>query len=379
MRWPVLLAAALLVLPGAMLAAGMRAAPLFGVEFAAPPPGLSLGALWSGAFQHAATAWFARADPALPSAVAIRNQAYFSLLHQSAVAGIVIGPGLQLVETGNIANYCNRDLAAAPAQTEARATRLAAMQAWYAARGRVFVYLMTPDKVGADPSVIPHNWPCRSGPSDRTRELTLWREALRRHGVRFVDGPAVIAAAHGLGPLFPRGGTHWNWIGASLATQAFVSAVDAARPGALPQFTFEWHDATPDGTDRDLTDLLNLPYPRLDYRTPLVDLTATAPPSCQPLSIAEVGGSFSFQIDFLLARLPCPPRIALYTYFQVERASFAPFTRAPVDPAQRQSELLDTADIVVLEEGESLIFRSRHADQLWALLQQRTGAAAKRP
>jgi hypothetical protein len=373
MRWPVLLAAALLLLPGAMLAAGMRARPMQGVERPAPRPSPRLASLWSGSFQRAAAAWFGRADPALPAAVALRNQAYFSLLHQSADPAIVIGRDWQLLETATLETFCRRTLAKLPPAAEDAAFRLAAMQDWYGAQGRVFVYLLTPNKIGPNPDFLPRGWPCRGGTAARISLLAQWRALLQRHGVRFVDGPAIIASAHEAGPLYPRSGTHWNWVAAALATQAFIAAVNQARPGALTPFTFTTHDAPPAGTDRDLTDLLNLPFPRLDYAAPQVELHAQAAAACRMLRIAEVGGSFTFSIDFLLARLPCPPQIALYTYFQVERASFGPFTRSPADPARRRSELLDTADVVVLEENEDLVFRSRHAEQLWTLIQERSG------
>ena len=373
MRWPVLLAAALLLLPGAMLAGGIQPGPMQGAERPAPRPRLTLAGLWSGSFQRAATAWFGRADPALPAAVALRNQAYFSLLHQSADPAIVIGRDLQLLETVTLDTFCRRTLGPLPPEAEAAATRLAAIQDWYAAQGRVFLYLMTPNKIGPNPDFLPRSWPCRGGTAARTSVLAQWRGLLQRHGIRFVDGPAIIASAREAGPLYPRGGTHWNWAGAALATQSFVATVNQARPGALAPFTFTAYNAPPAGTDRDLTDLLNLPFPPLDYPAPQVALAATAPASCRRLRIAEVGGSFTFSIDFLLARLPCPPDIALYTYFQVERASFGPFIRGPADPARRRSELLDTADAVVLEENEDLVFRSRHAEQLWALLQERSG------
>jgi alginate O-acetyltransferase complex protein AlgJ len=371
MRWPILLAAALLLLPGAMFAAGMRAGPMQGVEQAVPHPHLTRAGLWSSSFQHAAAAWFGRADPALPAAVALRNQAYFSLLHQSADPDIVIGRDLQLLETVTLDTFCRRTMAPLPPEAEIAATRLAAMQAYYAAQGRVFVYLLTPNKIGPNPEFLPKGWPCRGGTAARIHVLAQWRSLLQRHGISFVDGPSIIAAAHDDGPLYPRGGTHWNWVGAGLVTQAFIAAVNQARPGALTPFTFIAHGAPPASTDRDLTDLLNLPWPRLDYPAPQIDLSATAPAACHPPFIAEVGGSYTFSIDFLLARLPCPPQIAFYTYFQLERASFGPFIRGPADPARRRTELLDTADIVVLEENEDLMFRARHAEQLWMLMEEK--------
>ncbi|MEJ1978911.1 MAG: hypothetical protein WDN49_25105 [Acetobacteraceae bacterium] len=69
-----------------------------------------------------------------------------------------------------------------------------------------------------------------------------------------------------------------------------------------------------------------------------------------------------------MARLPCPPSIAFYTYFQLERAVFPHFARGPADSAQRDSDLLRTAPIVILEENEERAFRSPHGEQLWALI-----------
>lgn len=369
LRWPILAAMALLLVPGAMLAAGLRAGPLFGVQVAAPRPVLTGAAAWSGAFQTAAAAWFGQVDPALPGAVALRNQLYFSVLHQSATPGVVIGRNLQLLEPETLRNFCSRTVASLPPQAEIAAGRLAAMQAWYGAKGQVFVYLLTPNKIGPNPQFLPSGWACTGAVAARASLLDQWRAMLRHHGIRFVDGPAIIAVYPGDTPLYPRGGTHWNWVGASLVTQDLVRVVDQARPGAVAPFTFTTRDAAPVGTDRDITDLLNLPLPRLDYPAPVVDLAAATPAACHPPFIAEVGGSFTFHIDFLLARLPCPPRIALYTYFQIERASFDPFTRTAADAVQRRAELMDQADIVVLEENEDLIFHSHHADQLWSLLQ----------
>ena len=100
-----------------------------------------------------------------------------------------------------------------------------------------------------------------------------------------------------------------------------------------------------------------------------MDLAATAPSPCHAPFVAAVGGSFAFHVGFLLARLPCQPRVVLYHYFHVERATFAPFARGPVDPAQRDADLLQAADVVLLEENEDRVFRSTQATELWRLLE----------
>ncbi|MEJ1978912.1 MAG: hypothetical protein WDN49_25110 [Acetobacteraceae bacterium] len=191
----------------------------------------------------------------------------------------MIGRKLTLYEYGYLVEYCSRDLASLTPRAEAWAEKLAAMQRWYAARGRLFVYVLTPSKAGTYPGDIPPGWPCPASQADRDGMLPMYRAALQRNGVTTVDGPALLEAAKAHYPfaLFPRGGTHWNWVGAALATQALIRVIDAARPGALPPFTFTWSDAPPVDTDRDLTNLLNMPFPRLDYRAPAVALQAAAP------------------------------------------------------------------------------------------------------
>jgi alginate O-acetyltransferase complex protein AlgJ len=348
--------------------------PLAGVEQTIARPDLSVAGLWSGAYARQFTAWFSRNNVAVPAAVAARNQAYFSLLRQSSVPAVVVGRGLQLLEGLYIDEYCRRNIAALTPAAEAWAEKLAAMQRWYASRNRAFVYVITPDKPATYPDYIPAGWPCRAAPADREGMLPAWRAILAQHGVAFVDGPAIVAAAkpNYPFPMFPRGGTHWNWVAAGLTTQALVREIDRQRPGSLADFTFTWRLSEPAGTDRDLTDLLNLPYPRLDYRTPVLDIYAPPPATCDAPNLAVVGGSFTFHLLMVLDRLPCPPRSDFYSYFTFEHVGFPGFVRSTlIDPSLRGRQLLDTADVVVLEENEDRVFRSRHAEQLWALVQSR--------
>ena len=368
-----------LMVPAAMAlrAWAGRAPPpkLSGVQTPIERPVLTAASVWSGAYARQFTAWFGRNDAAVPIAVAARNQAYFSVLGGSPVPEVVVGRGLELLESGYIAEYCSRNVAAMEAGIEGWAVRLAAMQRWYASQHRVFVYLMTPDKPATYPDDIPAGWPCHAAAADRAGMLPAWRASLVRHGVAFVDGPAIVEAAkaHYPFPLFARGGTHWNWVAGALTTQALVREINRQRPGSLADFTFTWQLSKPVETDVDLTDLLNLPYPRLDYTTPSVELQAEKPAgACHTPDIAAVGGSFTFHPLRLLSRLPCPPHIDFYTYFVVEHVTFPGLIRNPhIDPAARARLFLDTAEIVVLEENEERVFRAPHSEQLWDLVQPR--------
>ena len=355
------------VWPGALAGAGLA-----GVQRPVMQPTPTAADIWSGAFQRRYTAYFGQHVPLLAWAVALKNQLYFSVLHQSGTPGVIIGKHMQLFEPEYIDEYCSRNSAAILAGAEPWAIDLAQLQRWYAEQGRVFIYVVTPSKAAMEPQYIPGR--CRSPPSDRDALLPGWNAMLDRHGVRHVDAAGLVGAAQPNYPfaMFPRGGTHWNEVAAALATQAVVRAADRA---SLPPFAFTWHMAAPDDVARDLTDLLNLPSVRLDDQVPAVDIQSSKPAEpCRPPNIGMVGGSFTFEIVWTLMRLPCPPAVAFYPYFNLMYAAFPGDVRVPVDPAQREDELLRRADIVVLEENEQVAMRSAHGPALYALIARQHAA-----
>ena len=59
----------------------------------------------------------------------------------------------------------------------------------------------------------------------------------------------------------------------------------------------------PQGTDRDLLDLMNLPYPNAHYAVPELTYYSIPPrTSCHSAAITEVGGSFLFVLNSTLAK-----------------------------------------------------------------------------
>ena len=380
-----LLSMALLVLPWALAAVNAAAAwlwpggpaieehKLFGVQPPSALPAPDAAGLWSGAFQLAFARSFGQSMPLLATAVGLKNQAYFSLLGQSGVPDVVVGKHLQLYERIYIVEYCGRNTAALMPAADLWAAHLAQLQSWYAAEGKTFLYVVTPSKPATIPQDLPDARACRSPQADRDGMLAAWDALLDRQGVRHVDAAAVMRQAPGAPEMFPRGGTHWNDVAAALATQAVVRAVNAAPgPWRLTDFSFTWQLTTPSGIARDITDLLNLPFPRLDYRVPAVALQPLAPAAaCRPVNVAVVGDSFAYGMLWLLMRLPCPPTIDFYSYFKVAHAAFPGDIRGDVDPAQRDEELLHRAGIVILEENEVMAMRSAHGPALYRLVAAR--------
>ena len=376
-RFPVVAGMALLLLPWVL--ARLPQHVLFGVQPPVSRPALSAAGLWSGAFQRSYTEYFDQTVPLLATAVGVKNQVYFSLLNQSGIPGVRIGKRLQLYEQAYIDEYCSRDTAAITAAADDWAADLARMQRWYAAQGKVFVYVVTPSKAATYPQYLPDARACRAPPADRDSMLPTWDAILDRHGIRHVDAASLVRQSKGAFPfeMFPRGGTHWNTVSAALAAQSVVRAINAApMPWKLQDFTFTWTMAEPDAVARDLTDLLNLPFPRLDYRAPEVTVTPQGSTSaCKPLDIAAVGGSFTYEIIWTIMMLPCAPVIDFYDYFQVTHAHFPGDIRGPVDPAARDDRLLVQAKIILLEENEQLAMRSAHGPAFYKLVAAQHPAA----
>ena len=350
---------------------------LFGQDQGAPEPEPSLAGLWSGAYQRAFAAYFGRHLPLLASAMRIKNQVYDSVLDQSGNPLLAIGKHKQLYEQVYIDEYCSRDTPAIIARGRRWAAELRQMQDWYAARGRVFVYVITPSKAATYPEYFPAGQPCPSPPAVRDALGPDWDAVLDQAGVRTVDAAALTRGAKRDYPfeLFPPGGTHWNDVASALAAQAVVRRIDAA-PAAwkLTDFSFTWHMAPPAGVARDLMDLLNVPYPRLDYLVPVVSIQAPPVDHCAAVNIGAVGGSFTYEMLWALLKLPCPPTIDFYSYFHTTHAAFPGDIRGPVDAAQRDDELLHRAQIVILEENEQTAMRSEHGPAFYDLVAAQFGA-----
>ncbi len=333
-------------------------------------PDLSLHALVTGSYQRSVSLAVGMLSPVFKPAVHWKNQLYYTLLGTSGTDKVIVGPGRQLLQIPYLREYCARDLAAFRPQAEAWAADLRKLQDAVEARGQTFLYLVTPSKVAQNPEVLPPGYACPATPEARAGKLPLYAELLRRHGVHFVDSASLMPAARerfGIG-MFPRGGIHWNALGSAVATQAVIAAINAqGRAPPLTTFDFTWEVSyKPSGSDRDLLDIMNLPYPDAHYPVPVLTLRSTPPPgACRPVRIAEVGGSFLAEIDETMTRLACAPDITYWFYWDHRRIRYAAGrSHSGEAEAEARRRSLAEADIILLEENEAGLPATDHARAL---------------
>lgn len=351
--------------------ANLEGAPLIGVRKDSDPPNWSLEGLMEGKLQKTFENWLNEALPFRSNIVRLVNQIYYDVFFKSYMyrGGIIVGLNRQLFEFAYISKYCNLTQAALKrSDFERWIDELEELSAFFKQRGQVFVYLITPSKAAYFPEFIPAQIECKSRPL--RPEYALAAAALHDSGIPYVDASKVVLEAKGKYEveMFPRGGTHWNMLGAGLATRELLKTISTHIDTSLPMLDFTYHiDHLPSGTDLDLLSLANLWRPDLNYPVPHLMMAAKQMDSQKKYAIAMVGGSFLGQIQSVMIQSKFFNRIDYFNYFKIFHKSFPERPLPPVDENDPSSyrELLE-ADIVVVEENESSI-RPQHSRHLQLL------------
>jgi alginate O-acetyltransferase complex protein AlgJ len=333
-------------------------------------PIMSLNAVLTGSYQQWVSRSIGTLSPMFKPAITWKNQIYLTLLGTAGSTEVVVGQHQQLMERPYLNEYCTRDLATLRTKGEDWAARIRQMQDVLAARGTVFLYVITPSKVAQNPQYMPEGYTCPAPLKDREEKLRLYDEILIRHGVRFADTASDLTAAreeYGIS-MFPRGGTHWNWLGTALGAQKVIAAVNAQRSDPLlATLSFTWRISYhPQGGDRDLLDIMNLRHPDTNYPVPELTYQSAPPPGgCHTTTITEVGGSFLRNLNSTLEKLACPPDITDWFYWEQRHLYYAAgrLYELPMDADARRLSLLD-ADVVLFEENEAVAPDSDHGKQM---------------
>lgn len=343
--------------------------PLWGVGAPKPAP-WTLDALISGETQKAVSSRMGQLQPVFPLAVRIRNQFLYSALGVSGAPDLVIGRDRQLFEKAYVDEFCARGAPPEPAFLDAWATRLRDIQNRVEAMGKRFHYVITPSKAARLSSALPAHVACLSMARGAAEKLAPYRAALDAHGVAYVDGAALMTQAAPQYPidLFPRGGTHWNYLGAAIATQALTRELNKHGPSPIRPYEFEWSIAPEaEGTDMDLLRLLNLLWPDRRYPTARIYGRYAGPCDKTP-KIFAAGGSFLIEMLANLVTASCPVSVDYWHYVRDDAGGFRRWRRLvenmdgfehDLDPA-RETDAdfaggVYGADVVLLEENEKAI------------------------
>jgi hypothetical protein len=342
------------------------------VEEKAPP--FTLNKFVSGDIQVAFSRQIGAALPIYAPAVRVRNQLQYSLFGVVNAPSVIFGRDKRLYERAYIDEYCGRSGQVNAQTVAAWADDIKDIQDYAASHGKAFMYLITPSKAAIYPEYLPQGHPCPSVSRATTMKLPPYERALNERGVHYLDGSSLMAAErerHGI-TLFPRGGTHWNALGAGLASVQLVSRLKAQNLHLdFGGISTAWTESrNPEGTDRDLVNMLNLYWFDTDYPVPKIPHDASkADRVCRPAKIMEVGGSFLEQVNVALRESRCAPQISYWFYWNFAHVFYAGDKRRSEPPrdAERPADLAGS-DVILLEENEMNIGETDHLKELHALV-----------
>lgn len=360
-RLPLLLVGAVMLTPLAMLALKAlgvelpQSQPLHGVQLKAQPPGWTWANLMaSGGLSKELDEWFNEHLPEREAIVRLTNQIYFDLFGKSYMNNgtLVVGKKGQMYESIYLEKYCNtEDKSYSPADFAVWRRRLEKLTALFKARGQTVVYYISPSKAAFFPQYLPDGYRC----ADTHRpDYDMALAALQGSGLPYVDGSAIILGARSRYPenmLFPRGGTHYTFLGAALVSKALLAEISSVGGLHLPEYRFDFvADKYPGKHDRDLLDLANLYRPDLNFEVPLVHTQNRAEDIPHPLKLALVGGSFLGHVMEMLIDTGYFSTVDYYFYLKLDHIHYPWGSLAEKD--KDSLDALFSADVVILEENE---------------------------
>jgi alginate O-acetyltransferase complex protein AlgJ len=305
--------------------------------------------------------------------IRLNNQIYYLLFKKSYSYNnqIIIGNDKQLYEFAFINSYCTPN---GPLYDEAYlviwANKLKQINDFFTKNGKKFIYIITPSKAEYLPSAIPKRFHCnKHGISPHVKILEI---LLKERGVHYINGPELMVEATKKykTSMFPKGGTHWNYLAGAIAANSIIEMIDQLGPPVLNSLSFDYKlSKNSEGTDSDLLNLLNLFKENKNYFVPRLTFRPS-PPTNQDIKLAIIGDSFSHQILDALVKSNLFSKILFYKYFKI---SFE--YNKNKDPTieiinKNTPHILDSilsADIVVLEEN-TIITMSDQSKILYELM-----------
>jgi hypothetical protein len=198
---------------------------------------------------------------------------------------------------------------------------------------------------------------------------------LREAGIAVVDTATLIHSLRGTYKveIFPQGGVHWNMLGVARAAELIIDEINRQSQRQRvpkPEYSYVVVNRLT-GTDSELTDVMNVMFPHLVYPTASVTFRPTADCAdneASRLDVAAVGGSFTHNLVMGMIGPACLWRLNLYYYVTLGRFGGVNYERLQADLKPKDLTPLLDAEVMILEENESLIGQPHHLDRLYKLI-----------
>ncbi len=321
-------------------------------------PGFSKNSLQSHEFQKYTETLFEKNIRLRKQLISINNHLYYALFKKSFAIDslVIVGKNKQFFVLSYILDYCKKSKTSA--ELVAWADQIALLDRFVSSQGKTFLYIITPSKAEQMPEAIPDRFHCKkTGVKD---DIHLMDQLLTERKVTHINGPDLMTqASHTYHTaMFPPGGVHWNWLGATVEAAAIVDALRCKTHFLLPkiQFTYDMTKPQTEDTDRDALSLAQIwegvfqeKVPQIHFLNPVY--------TGKPITASIIGGSFNWSLNKIFLKNKIFSEINYYFYFErlqkLSKADEKPNWTKAID-FEHLEEMLH-ADVIILEENSSLL------------------------
>ncbi len=285
-------------------------------------PSVNLSSIFSGSFQTKFERWFSQNFGFRNHLIKTHNQILYSLLKESPTSGagegLILGEEKQIYGIDDIRSYIQLSQPFAWDKMDAIGSALAELQGLLRNRGITFIVLLTPNKASLYPEYMPRSLRHISKYGEN-ENYNIYRDTLIKYKINTVDGVQILKSIKedSVYPLFPRGGFHWNDLGAFYVLQKLMAKIEELTTQRLVHLTLNGiHvDHNAHGSDMDAGHTLNLWFPPVDFLCPRILLTRVeAPNSFKPRILFE-GGSYNWILLGLLQKFKIPSELSGLFYY----------------------------------------------------------------
>ena len=250
---------------------GIEGRPLHGALPPAPRPALSLDAVVAEQYQRELTGWFESHLGLKGTSIALDNAILYHVFRETRFGSTVrLGKDGVLFSSEDLDFYNKHGRwIADPAYVDRLAAQMATLQRWLGDRRRALVPVLIPSKTSIWRDKIPERWKMDLPEPRHADETTrLFREALARHGVRYVDAIELLRRAPAPRPdLFGPDARHWTIYGACLALRDAATLYAELTGKPRPPHGCELaRSGRPRHDDLDLKRLLNARWVYRGYK-----------------------------------------------------------------------------------------------------------------
>lgn len=232
---------------------------LSGVEEPASLAKITLKSWFDRSFQRAFQSWYGKTYGLRDYFIRTDNQINYTLFNQ-VNSQIVLGKQNQLFERQYIIDYLNWN-SAPENYFDTLAQKLKSLQQYLLNHNIKFIFIITPSKASIYPEYIPEYYlKYRIERSEINYKKFVF--CLIKYGVNYLDGQEYCfnLKQTSIYPVFPKGGTHWNYYTSFLFTQLLLDNIKTILEKPIDVLKVMNVDKSEMafGTDADLADLTNM-------------------------------------------------------------------------------------------------------------------------